>query len=240
VGFLKNLFSSRTTNPPGLTDSKWLIEENRYLVRTYEFSSLPPPQPTTTLRIKIYLTMSPHEQYSTRIAYPNLDIHLRPYCYLLRPPRKRFPDHMVTAPFLVGLRAAGSGPVRLFLWHHARLHSHRERMFGHPHRPRREPAPSSTRAARLVTKRAVSDSASMPSDFARRIRRSTGTLEGWTTYTSTPCLISHRANQKPDHPATTTICESELPDRVAHRFGATQLSGGCSTCCRRLRQTKLQ
>src|SRR5262249_61023882 len=47
-----------------------------------------------------------------------------------------------------------------------------------------------------------SNSASMPSDFARRIRRSTGTLEGWITYTSTVWLISHRASQKPDHPAS--------------------------------------
>jgi putative ABC transport system substrate-binding protein len=38
--------------------------------------------------------------------------------------------------------------------------------------------------------------------LARRTRRSTGTLEGWTTCTSTPCLISQRASQKPDHPAS--------------------------------------
>jgi hypothetical protein len=119
VGFLQNLFGSRTTNPPGLTaDSKWLIEENRSalaalkqiaLVRTYEFSDLPPPQPATTLRLTIFLTMSPYEQHNTRIAYPSLLIHLRPYRYLLRPPRKRFPDHLVKAPFRVGLRATGSG-----------------------------------------------------------------------------------------------------------------------------------
>ncbi len=110
MGLLNNLFGSRTTNPPGLTtDSKWLIDENRHLVRTYEFSGLPPPQPPTTLKIEIFLQMDPLEQFSTRIAYPNLDIHLRPYRYLLRPPRKRFPDHFVTPPFRVGLRAAGSG-----------------------------------------------------------------------------------------------------------------------------------
>src|SRR5580658_2979396 len=50
-----------------------------------------------------------------------------------------------------------------------------------------------------------SNSASMPSDFARRIRRSTGTLEGWITYASIPCLIIHRASQKPDHPASYTV-----------------------------------
>ena len=43
-----------------------------------------------------------------------------------------------------------------------------------------------------------SNSASIPSDFARRARRSTGTLEGWTTGGSTPCRTNQRASQNPD------------------------------------------
>jgi hypothetical protein len=43
-----------------------------------------------------------------------------------------------------------------------------------------------------------SSSASIPSDFARRTRRSTGTLDGWMTKVSTPCRASQRASQNPE------------------------------------------
>jgi hypothetical protein len=43
-----------------------------------------------------------------------------------------------------------------------------------------------------------SSSASIPSDFARRTRRSTGTLDGWITKVSTPCRASQRASQNPE------------------------------------------
>ncbi len=46
------------------------------------------------------------------------------------------------------------------------------------------------------------NSASIPSDFARRDRRSTGTLEGWTTWVSTPCRPNQRASQNPDQLAS--------------------------------------
>src|SRR3984893_13719379 len=38
--------------------------------------------------------------------------------------------------------------------------------------------------------------------FARRCSRDTATLEGWITCASTPCALSHRANQKPSRPAS--------------------------------------
>jgi hypothetical protein len=47
-----------------------------------------------------------------------------------------------------------------------------------------------------------SSSASIPSDLARRARRSTGTLEGWTTCVSIPRAASQRASQNPDQPAS--------------------------------------
>ena len=63
----------------------------------------------------------------------------------------------------------------------------------------------------------------MPSDFARRIRRSTGTLEELeATYTSTPCLISQRASQKPR--------PSSLVDRN-HALDAAAVSGGAGAIC---------
>ena len=82
----------------------------------------------------------------------------------------------------------------------ARVRSVRERTVGH-----REPAPiEHTRGSprSQATRVRSSNSESMPSDFARRVRRSTATLEGRTTYTSTPCFIGQRASQKPDHPAS--------------------------------------
>ena len=90
--------------------------------------------------------------------------------------------------------------------------------FGHPHRLRREPAPSSTRAARLAAKREVSEAATRnrSSDFARRVRRSTGTLEGWTTYIST-----HASSASA--PARTR--QSSLVDRN-HALDAAAGSGG--------------
>jgi hypothetical protein len=85
------------------TDTKWQIEGN-YLIRQYEFSGLPSPQPTALLQIVCRLIRNPA---SGRIA-TEIKVVLQPYLYLLDD-QQPFPDYFVDAPFLVGLRAASYG-----------------------------------------------------------------------------------------------------------------------------------
>lgn len=92
------LSGSATEKMPG----KWQIERD-LLIREYEFSGLPLPQPTGSLRIECWVPQYPSGTIGTEIKFV-----LRPYLYLLHD-QQPFPDHYVTPPFLVGLTAAGSG-----------------------------------------------------------------------------------------------------------------------------------
>ena len=72
------------------------------LIRTFEFSGLPPPETTTALRIECVLS-----KYASGFVDTHLRFFLRPYLYLLPSPQP-FEDHLVEPPFSVGLVADGS------------------------------------------------------------------------------------------------------------------------------------
>jgi hypothetical protein len=81
--------------------SDWRLE-NKMLVRTYEFSGLPPPEVKTTLEIEFYVSKAPSGYVHTRLSF-----NLRPYLYLV-PDRSPFPDHFIDPPFSLGF-FGGSG-----------------------------------------------------------------------------------------------------------------------------------
>jgi hypothetical protein len=78
--------------------TKWQVQETA-ISRTYEISGLPPPEPTTSLKIRCSLLKALSGHLLTSV-----DFELRPYLYL-QPSRQPLPDHLVDPPFTAALTA---------------------------------------------------------------------------------------------------------------------------------------
>jgi hypothetical protein len=76
--------------------SEWRLEET-HLVRTYEFSNLPPPETRAFLKTELWINISPAGGKWTTLSF-----WLRPYRQLM-PDDQALPDHFVTPPFRMTL-----------------------------------------------------------------------------------------------------------------------------------------
>src|SRR5262245_39282871 len=91
---------TRTTLP--VQCGKWHVQGDRFF-RVYEFSGLPPP--VTSASIKLLCALS---TYANGYISKYFRFFLRPYLYL-QPSRVPFEAHYVPAPFFVGLTGEGAG-----------------------------------------------------------------------------------------------------------------------------------